>query len=368
MKDFYERDNSNIHRGLYASSERATARYEDARTRLARFINARSSREIVFTKNTTEAINLVAQSWGEEHICAGDEIALTVVEHHSNFVPWVLLARRKKATLVVIPLFEGRELRMQDFARYLSKKTKLLVVHHVSNVLGSIAPLTLLAPLIARFKITVLIDAAQSIAHLPVDVRQIPCDFLAFSGHKMYGPTGIGVLYGREALLAAMPPWMTGGGMIQEVNEKEVHFADLPRKFEAGTPPLAEAIGLHAAADFISSLGFSLIRKHEEDLLAYGRATLSSLPGLRFFGPDEPHMRASVLSFTMGKLHSHDIASLANEKGVALRAGFHCAQPLMRALKVSSVCRASFAIYNTREDIDRLYNALVYARKILKRV
>lgn len=365
LTKFYARDNSNIHRGMYTLSERATEKYEHARVQVAKFINAASPREIIFAKNTTEAINLVAYTWGEEHIKAGDEIVVSVAEHHSNFVPWLLLARRKKALLKVAPLSADGRITAESIAGQLSKKTKLLAIHHVSNVLGAIAPLEEVIGIAKKQGVMVLVDAAQSIAHMPVNVRMLQCDWLAFSGHKMYGPTGVGVLYGREEVLSCMPPFIAGGGTIKEVGLDKVDFADPPQKFEGGTPPIAEVIGLEAAIAFIDKLGFKAIKKHEADLLSYALTALSGIKKLQAYGPEDKAVCTSIISFNLEGIHSHDVASLVNEKGVALRAGFHCAQPLMQALGILTTCRISFAVYNTREDIDRLVSALQYAQELL---
>lgn len=364
LVDFYSRRNSNIHRGAYALAEAATALYESARARLARFVGAAGAHEIVFQKNTTEAINLVAFAWGREHIGRGDEIVASVAEHHSNFVPWLELCRRSGARLRVVPL-QGERVDANAFLSALSRKTKLVAIHHVSNVLGRAAPLREITEAARSVGARVLVDAAQSAGHLPLDVQALQCDFLAFSGHKMYGPTGIGVLYGRAELLSEMPPFSFGGGMIREVGETAATYAEPPRRFEAGTPPIAEAVALAAAADFLDGLGREHIAAHERDLAAYALARLQESEGVCIYGGRDMAERAGLVSFNLRGFHGHDVATLLDERGIAVRAGFHCAQPLMRALGVAATCRASFGVYTLREDIDRLADGLRYAHSVL---
>lgn len=366
LEDFYVRFNSNIHRGIYSLSELATEKYEQARLKAVQFINAASAREIIFVKNATEAINLVAYTWGEKNIKAGDEILVSVAEHHSNFVPWQQLARRKRAVFKIIPINSEGLITKENIIQQLSNKTKLLAIHHISNVLGTIAPLNEVIKIAQKFGARVLVDAAQGVAHLPVDVQKLDCDWLAFSGHKMYGPTGVGVLYGKEELLADMPPFMFGGGMIKSVQLENSDWADLPQKFEGGTPPIAEVIGLEAAIDFIERFGFDRIRKHEEDLLNYGLSRLSEMKEVEIYGPKNSRDCRGIISFNLEGVHSHDVATLVNDKGIALRAGYHCAQPLMAALGTPATCRISFGVYNSREDIDRLVSALQYVLSVLK--
>jgi cysteine desulfurase/selenocysteine lyase len=352
LQTYYLRDNANVHRGIHELSNRATAAFEGARTRTARFINAGSANEIVFTRGATESINLVANAWGDKFIKPGDVILLTEMEHHSNLVPWQLLARRTGATLSFLPV--TGDIGLLDMARleeFLTPRVKLFAMVHVSNSLGTINPVTELCARARRLGVTTLVDAAQSIGHRPVDVQAIGCDFLVFSGHKMCGPTGIGVLHGRMELLEQMPPWQGGGEMILEVGYDRVSFKHPPHCFEAGTPNISGPIGLAAAMDYLDAIGRDRIAAHDMELGAYAFAKLSGLNGIRIFGP---HVgRAGITSFCLGDVHAHDVVELANQRGVALRGGHHCTQPLMRKLGVESTSRASFYFYNTTEEIDR---------------
>jgi cysteine desulfurase / selenocysteine lyase len=362
---FYERDNSNVHRGLHALSMRATDGYEAARVRAARFIGAADPAEIVFTRGTTESVNLVAQSWGGANLRPGDVILLTEMEHHSNLVPWQLLAERTGATVQFVPVAgddaeHGLDLDALD--RLLTPAVKIFAFTHVSNTLGVINPVAELCARARAVGALTLIDAAQSAGHEPLDVRALGCDFLAFSGHKMAAPTGIGVLYGRRELLDAMPPWQGGGGMITSVEYSGSRWKPAPERFEAGTPNVADAIGLHAAMDYLDHLGRPAIGAHDHQLAARAMNALSELPGIRLLGPRPGQPRAGLVSFAFKDVHAHDVVTFADQDGVALRGGHHCNQPLMRKLGLASTTRASFYVYNTPEDLDVLVTSL---RKIL---
>jgi cysteine desulfurase/selenocysteine lyase len=355
---YYEYDNANVHRGIHELSNRATAAFEAARTRAAQFINARSADEIIFTRGTTEGINLVAQAWGSKHIKAGDRILLTEMEHHSNIVPWQLLAERTGAELVYLPI--TGDIGLLDLSRLdecLTKPVKLLALTHISNSLGTINPVADLCARARQLGVTTLVDAAQSAGHRPIDVQEIGCDFLAFSGHKMCGPTGIGVLYGRQEVLEAMPPYQGGGEMILSVDFQRSTWKHAPHKFEAGTPDISGAVGLHAAMDYLDKIGRVTIAQHDQELGAYAYAQLSRLrQGIRLFGP---HIgRAGLVSFLLKDIHAHDVVTVADQRGVALRGGHHCNQPLMRKLGVESTARASFFFYNTTAEIDRFVDVL----------
>jgi cysteine desulfurase/selenocysteine lyase len=353
---YYERENSNVHRGVHELSERATAAFEGARTRVRDFVNAKEDREIVFTRGTTEAVNLVAQSWGRDNVKAGDEIVISTIEHHSNIVPWQMLCESAGATLRVIPVSDRGELDLDAYRALLGPKTKLVAIGHVSNALGTINPLGEIIALAHGAGAVVLVDGAQAVPHLRVDVRALDADFYAFSGHKMYGPTGIGVLYGKAALLEAMPPWMGGGDMILSVTLEKSTWNTIPYKFEAGTPNIADAIGLAAAIDYMESVGIDAIAAWEHELLGYATVKLSAIPGLRIIGTAEN--KAAVISFTLDCAHPHDIGTIVDQEGVAIRTGHHCAQPAMIRFGVPATARASFALYNTREDVDALVKAV----------
>jgi cysteine desulfurase/selenocysteine lyase len=364
MNTYYRTYNANVHRGVYEISEAATAAMEKARVKVARFINARQSKQIIFTRNTSESINLVAYSWGNANIHAGDLIILTEMEHHSNLVPWQLLAQRTGARLEFIPVTDDGLLDLDVYAQLLQQQPKLVAFTHVSNVLGTINPAKeIIAQAHAGGAIT-LVDAAQSVPHLPVDVQDLDADFLCFSGHKMLAPTGSGVLYGKRDLLEAMPPFMGGGDMIRTVKLRESTWNDLPWKFEAGTPAIAEAVGLGAAVDYLNSLGMENIARHEREITIYALEQLQTVPGLTIYGPPA-EKRGGVVSFTLGDIHPHDLASILDQEvGVAIRAGHHCAQPLMERFGLVATARASFHIYTTKEDIDTLVQGLHKAQQI----
>ncbi|HEX6483913.1 MAG TPA: cysteine desulfurase [Ktedonobacteraceae bacterium] len=364
MSAYYETTHANVHRGVYEISEEATAQMERARVKVARFINARQSKQIIFTRNTTESINLVAYSWGNTNISAGDLIVLTEMEHHSNLVPWQLLAQRTGARLEFMPVTDDGLLRLDIYEQLLQQQPKLVAFTHMSNVLGTINPAQQMVAQAHAAGAIVLLDAAQSVPHLPVDVQTLNADFVCFSSHKMLGPTGIGVLYGKRDLLEAMPPFMGGGDMIRTVGLRESTWNDLPWKFEAGTPSIAEAIGLGAAVDYLNSLGMENVQQHEQDITAYAMTQLQTIPGLTIYGP-ETSQRGGVISFTLGDIHPHDLASILDqEAGVAVRAGHHCAQPLMERYGLAATARASFYVYTIPEDIDMLVQGLHKALQI----
>lgn len=357
MERVYRECYANVHRGIYAFSEEATLAYENARDRVASFINAPVREEVIFTRNTTEAINLVAYAWGRTNIRPGDRILLTEMEHHSNLVPWQLLAQEKGAQLVYLPITDDGLLRMDLLDSLLDERVRLVAVTMMSNVLGTINPVREIVRKAHEVGAVVLVDAAQSVPHMPVDVQELDCDFLAFSGHKMCGPTGIGVLYGKEALLEAMPPFLGGGDMIRKVEWESATWNRLPWKFEAGTPAFVEGIGLGAAVDYLTGIGMDAIAAHERELTAYAMEHLSALPGLNIIGPPA-HQRGGVVAFTFRGIHPHDIAHMLDTEGIAVRAGHHCAQPLHRRLGLAATVRASFYLYNTAEEADRLVQAL----------
>lgn len=364
MTHYYQTYHANVHRGVYEISEEATAAMEKARVKVARFINARHSKQIIFTRNTSESINLVAYSWGSANIKAGDLIVLTEMEHHSNLVPWQLLAQRTGARLEFIPVSDDGLLQLDVYAQLLQQAPKLVAFTHMSNVLGTINPAQEMIAQAHAAGAIVLLDAAQSVPHLPIDVQALEADFVCFSGHKMLGPTGIGVLYGKRDLLEAMPPFMGGGDMIRTVKLRESTWNDLPWKFEAGTPAIAEAVGLGAAVDYLSTLGMENVQRHEQELTAYAIERLSSVPNLTIYGPPA-HQRGGVISFTLGDIHPHDLASILDQEvGVAIRAGHHCAQPLMERFGLSATARASFYVYTMKEEIDTLVRGLERALEI----
>ena len=359
---YYECDNANVHRGIHELSNRATAAFEAARTRISRFINARSADEIVFTRGTTEGINLVANSWGNSNLKPGDQILLTEMEHHSNIVPWQLLAERTGAELVYLPV-TGDEglLDLDRLDQLLTSQVKLFAMVHVSNTLGTVNPVAELCARARQLGVTTLVDAAQSVGHMPVDVQQIDCDFLVFSGHKLCGPTGIGVLYGRSELLNAMPPYQGGGDMILSVDFHQTSYKQAPHKFEAGTPDISGPIAMHAAMDYLEGIGLESIWQHDQELASYAYERLSELKGVRLFGPKTG--RAGVVSFLLDGVHAHDLVTVADRSGVALRGGHHCTQPLMRKLGVESTARASFYLYNTKSEVDRLFEVMVQTQQ-----
>ena len=357
---YYQEDNANVHRGVHALSERATAAYEGARETVRAFINAQSVHEIVFTRNATESINLVARAWGDANVRQGDEVLISAMEHHSNIVPWQLLCERVGATLRVAPIDDRGDIELDAFDRLLTPKTRIVAVAHLSNALGTINPV---ADIIRRAKAAgaaVLIDGSQAAYHMSVDVRALGADFYVFTGHKVYGPTGIGVLYGREAVLEAMPPFLGGGDMIRSVTFEKSTWNDLPYKFEAGTPNIAGAIGLGAAIDYVRAIGFDAIGAHEAQLLARATEAVSSVPGVRIVGT--ARHKASVVSFVMEGVHPHDIGTIVDREGVAIRTGHHCAQPVMERFGIPATARASFAMYNTTEEIQALVRALETVR------
>lgn len=356
MRVYYEQENSNVHRGVHELSERATAAFEGARERARALVNAKEDREIIFTRGTTESINLVASSWGRTNVKAGDEVIISTIEHHSNIVPWQMLCEATGATLRVIPVNDRGELELDAYRRLLSPKTKLVAIGHVSNALGTINPVREMIAMAHDAGALVLVDGAQAVPHLRVDVQALDADFYAFSGHKMYGPTGIGILYGKAALLEAMPPWMGGGDMILSVTLERSTWNVIPYKFEAGTPNIADAIGLAAAIDYLESVGIENVEAWEHELLVYATAKLSAIPGLRIIG--SAASKAAVISFVLESAHPHDIGTIVDQEAVAIRTGHHCAQPAMLRFGVPATARASFALYNTREDVDALVAAL----------
>jgi cysteine desulfurase/selenocysteine lyase len=358
---YYERDNANVHRGVHALSERATAAFEGARATVARFLGA-EPREVVFVRGTTEAINLVAQTFGRQRVGPGDEVVVTTLEHHSNIVPWQLLCAEKGARVVPAPIDDAGDLDLEGLERLLGPRVRLLAVTQVSNALGTVTPLDRIIPLARQRGIPVLVDGAQGAPHLGADVAALGADFYAFSGHKLYGPTGIGVLWGRREHLEAMPPWQGGGDMIRSVTFEKTTFNELPYKFEAGTPHIAGAVGLAAAIDYLGAVGLPAIAAHEQALLAQAEAALRALPDVRIIGA--PRQRAGAISFMLGDVHPHDLATIVDRHGVAIRAGHHCAQPLMRRLGLPATCRASFALYNSAADVEALLRALQAARQV----
>ena len=359
---YYATENANIHRGVHHLSQLATEAYEAAREKVARFLNAGSTHEIIFVRGTTEGINLVAQTYARSAVRPGDEILITGMEHHSNIVPWQLLAEQTGAVLRVAPLTEAGELDVAAFEQLLSDRTRLVSVVHLSNALGTVNPIRRLADLAHRRGAPILIDGAQSAPHLAVDVQALDCDFFAFSGHKLFGPTGIGVLYGREALLDRMPPWQGGGDMISSVSFERSTWAGLPAKFEAGTPHIAGAIGLGAAIDWLSNVGLAVVAAHEDALLRYATAEVARIPGVRLIGAAPE--RASILSFALDGVHPHDVGQVLDLEGIAIRAGHHCAQPVMRRYGVAATARASFAVYNTVAEVDALVAGLVKVKQV----
>jgi cysteine desulfurase/selenocysteine lyase len=363
LTNYYSNYNANIHRGIHTLAEEATAAYESTRVTVRKFINAAFPEEIIFTRGATEGINLVAYTWGRQNINAGDEIIISGMEHHSNIVPWQILCEEKKATLKVIPVTDNGELDFDAYKNLLSSKTKLVSVVHASNSLGTINPVKEIIDAAHRVGAIVMIDGAQSTVHLDIDVQEMDCDFFAFSGHKVYGPTGVGVLYGKKEILESMPPFMGGGEMIKEVTFEKTTYNNLPYKYEAGTPNIADTVALKSALDFINETGKDAVRKHENDLLKYATAQLETLPGLRIIG--KAKQKVSVVSFVIKNIHPQDIGVLLDNQGIAVRTGHHCTQPVMDFFKIPGTVRASFAMYNTKEEIDRLINGLQKAIKML---
>ncbi|MCP3104583.1 cysteine desulfurase [Myxococcus sp. K15C18031901] len=359
---FYQHDNANVHRGVHVLSERATEAYEGAREVVKDFLRARDSREIIFTRGTTEAINLVAQTYGRKHVGPGDEVLITQMEHHANIVPWRMLCEEKGATLRVIPVDDRGELVLDEVDALLTERTRILAVTHVSNALGTVNPVKELTRKAHAKGIPVLVDGAQSVTHFPVDVQDIGCDFYAFSGHKLFGPTGIGVLYGRLERLEPLPPYQGGGDMILSVTMEKVTYNRVPHRFEAGTQNLAGAVGLAAAIKYLEALGLDAVAEHDRALMAYATQALESVPGLRLVGTARE--KAGVLSFTVEDIHPHDVGTILDREGICIRTGHHCAQPVMQHFKLPATARASLALYNTREDVDALVRGLHKVREV----
>ena len=367
VSEYYRRHNANVHRGIHTLAEEATNSYEEARKKVARFINARSEREVVFVRNATEAINLVAYAWGRKNLKQGDEILTTVMEHHSNLVPWQIVARETGSTLKFLDIDEDGFLKLNDLAKLLTPKTKLVAVTWVSNVLGTINPVREITKAAHAKGALVLVDGAQRAPHVPIDVQREGFDFLAFTGHKMLAPMGIGVLWVRQKILEEMDPFLSGGDAIKEVTLEEPIFNDLPWKFEAGTPNVGGVVGLGAAVDYLSKIGMKNIRTHSEQLTAYGLKRLNQVKSLKIYGPSDSNDRGSVFSFTIDGIHPHDLATALDQEGIAIRSGHHCAMPLHTRLGVTATARASFYLYNTEEEIDRLVEGIEKAKKIFRR-
>jgi cysteine desulfurase/selenocysteine lyase len=359
---YYSEDNANVHRGVHQLSERATEAYERARAIAQRFLNAARPEEIIFVRGTTEAINLIAQTYGRRNLLAGDDVIITAMEHHSNIVPWQMLCEEKGARLRVVPINDRGELILEEYEKLLGPKTKLVALGHVSNALGTINPVRRIVELAHRQGIPVLVDGAQAAPRMKVDVRELDADFYAFSGHKIYGPTGIGVLYGKANLLDAMPPYQGGGDMISSVTFEKTLYNKLPHKFEAGTPHMEGAIGLGAALEYVNRLGIENIQAHEQEVLAYATEQVSAVPGVRLIGTARE--KTGVLSFVLEPIHPHDIGTILDQEGIAIRTGHHCAQPVMQRFGVPATARASFGLYNTREEVDALVSGLNRVREV----
>jgi cysteine desulfurase/selenocysteine lyase len=367
ITDYYMNYNSNIHRAVHQLAEEATLAYESTREKIAKFINARFIEEIIFTRNATEAINLISYTWGSLNINQDDIVVITEFEHHSNIVPWQILTHRKGAHLKYIGVDDDGYLRLKDYQKYLeSGRVKLVSISEMSNVLGTIVQLKEIIKIAHEKGIPVLVDGAQSVPHMPVDVQSTDCDFMAFSAHKMLGPTGVGILYVKKEILEKMPPFIGGGDMIKEVHKQKTMYNDIPYKFEAGTPNIADVIGFASAIDYLKVIGMDNVRQHELEITQYALNALRGVEGLTIYGPLDPHHRGGVLSFNVGDIHPHDLATIMNEHGVAIRSGHHCAQVLMERLDVSATSRASFYIYNTKEEVDILINVLHQARRIFR--
>lgn len=364
VTEYYRRYNANVHRAVHTLSHEASVAYEEAHKKAAKFINARSWREIVFTRNATEALNLVAYAWGLHTLRPGDEVLVTIMEHHSDIVPWQMLRELKKIQLTFLDVTDEGRLKLDDLAKLLTERTKLVGVIYASNVLGTINPVREIIEEAKRVGAVTVVDAAQAAPHIPIDVQALDCDFLAVSGHKMLGPTGIGFLYGRRELLESMHPFLHGGDMIATVTTESVTFNELPWKFEAGTPHIAGGIGLGAAIDYLLALGLENVYAHEQKILAYALEKLLQIEGLEIYGPKDTKDRLAVISFNLKGVHPHDVASILDEAGIAVRSGHHCAQPLMRRLGMDNTARASFYIYNSEEDVDALVEALKTAQKL----
>jgi cysteine desulfurase/selenocysteine lyase len=361
---YYEHLNANIHRGVHTLSVRATEAHDAARQTVKRFINAADTREVIFVRGATEAINLVAQTYGRKHVGAGDEVLITAMEHHSNIVPWQILCEEKGARLRVAPIDDRGELLLDEFEKLIGPRTKIVAVTQVSNALGTVTPLGEMIVMAHKRGVPVLVDGAQAVPHTAVDVQALDCDFYAFSGHKVYGPTGIGVLYGKRALLEAMPPYQGGGDMISSVTFEKTTYNVLPYKFEAGTPDIAGAIALGAALDYISAIGMDRVAAHEHELLDYATETVGAIPGVRLIGTASE--RAGVLSFVLDNVHPHDLGTILDQEGIAIRTGHHCAQPVMERFNIPATARASFAVYNTRDEIDALVAGIRAAHEVFQ--
>jgi cysteine desulfurase/selenocysteine lyase len=369
IHDYYMNYNSNIHRAVHQLAEEATLEFEKTREKVAEFINARSTEEIIFTRNATEAINLIAYSWGRTNVKKEDSIVITELEHHSNIVPWQILTSEKGAKLEYVGTDDNGYLKLQQYMDYLDsnkKKVKLVSVSHMSNVLGTIVPINDMIKMSHEKGIPIVIDGAQSVPHMPVDVQKMDCDFMAFSAHKMLGPTGVGILYVKKEILENMPPFIGGGDMIKEVHKYDTRYNDLPYKFEGGTPNIADVIGFAAAIDYLNKIGMDKVRDHEVELTGYALDKITRVKGVTLYGPRNTKDRGGVISFNIGDIHPHDLATIMNDHGVAIRSGHHCAQVLMERLDVSATSRASFYIYNTKEEIDIFVNALEEARRVFK--
>ena len=360
----YKSQTSNVHRGIHSLSEQATAAFEQSRDKVRKFIGAEKSNQIIFTKGTTEAINLVAHSYGRAYLKKGDEIIISEMEHHSNIVPWQMLCEAVGSTLKIAPMNDDGELIFTEFQKLLNSKTKIVAMVYISNSLGTINPIKEVIDAAHQHNAVVLIDGAQVVSHIPINVQELDCDFFCFSGHKLFGPTGTGVLYGKEDLLNKMPPYQGGGDMIASVTFEKTTYNSLPYKFEAGTPNVADVIGLGAAIDYIQSLGFNQIAEHEKELLAYGTRVLSQIPQLRLIGTAKN--KAAILSFILPNIHAHDIGTLIDEEGIAIRTGHHCTQPVMKHFGVPATSRASFTFYNTKEEIDQLARAIIKAKEVFE--
>jgi cysteine desulfurase/selenocysteine lyase len=364
ITNYYLSENSNIHRGVHELSQRATDDYEKSRVKIQRFVNAAQAHEIIFVRGTTEGLNLVAQTYGRQHVSAGDEVVISAFEHHSNIVPWQILCEEKGAKLRVAPINDRGELIVDEFERLLNERTKIVSIGHVSNALGSINPVQRLIEMAHRRGIPVMLDGAQAAPHMRVDVQAIDCDFYTLSGHKMYGPTGIGVLYGKTRLLEKMSPYQGGGDMISSVTFEKTTYNSLPYKFEAGTPDIAGVIGLGAAVDYLNEIGMENVAAHEHDLVVYGTQVLESIPGVRIIGTARE--KAGVLSFVMEGVHPHDVGTVLDQEGIAVRTGHHCAQPVMDRFGIPATSRASFGLYNTRGEIDRLAEGIGKVKEIFE--
>ena len=365
--NYYANYNSNIHRAVYQLAEEATLEYEKTREKITKFINARSTDEIVFTRNATEAINLVSHSWGHENLRKGEKVVISEIEHHSNIVPWQILTQGKGAKLEYIGVDDGGYLDIETYERLLqSHKVKLVSLSHVSNVLGTIVPIDEVIKMAHRMDIPVLVDGAQSVPHMPVNVQEMDCDFMAFSAHKMLGPTGVGVLYAKKEILDEMPPFIGGGDMIKEVHKHETIYNELPYKFEGGTPNIAGVIGFGAAVDYLTKIGMDKVREHEIDVTNYTINAITGIKGVTLYGPHNASHRGGVVSFNISDIHPHDLATIMNEHGIAIRSGHHCAQVLMKRLDVAATSRASFYIYNTKEEVDTFINVLEEAKRVFR--